>query len=94
MKRKLWVIGILAAVLAVLYCAAAAADSSGTLLHIADMEQDFMAFLNAPYITLDGRPLQFELRPVTKEDDLYFLVSVAKKDGTRYSLPLIPFPLP
>ena len=69
-------------------------DSSGTLLHIADMEQDFMAFLNAPYITLDGRPLQFELRPVTKEDDLYFLVSVAKKDGTRYSLPLIPFPLP
>ena len=31
MKRRLWVIGILAAVLAVLYCAAAAADSSGTL---------------------------------------------------------------
>ena len=31
MKRRLWVIGILAAVLAVLCCAAAAADSSGTL---------------------------------------------------------------
>ena len=67
----------------------------GTLPFIGSMaiRDDMSWYLKIPSIRLEGKPLQLALRPVTKDDDLYILVSVKKKDGTGYSLPLIPFPV-
>jgi len=39
----------------------------------------------------DG-PGILELRPITDDDHLQVLFSVENKDGTGYSLPLIPLP--
>ena len=48
---------------------------------------------NLPHtVCPDGCPLQLELRPVTKEDDLYVMVSVFGTDGSRWSLPVFPYP--
>ena len=43
-------------------------------------------------LLLNGSPLQLELRPITKEDDLQVMVSVFGKDGSKWSFPLIPYP--
>ena len=43
-------------------------------------------------LQLNGAPLQLELRPITKEDDLQVMVSVFGKDGSKWSFPLIPYP--
>ncbi|MCR4877135.1 MAG: hypothetical protein K5922_08185, partial [Clostridiales bacterium] len=67
----------------------------GTLPHMADMELhggfEFNTFLNWPGVQLYGKPMQLSLRPALPEEELYFLISITRKDGSRYSLPLIPY---
>ena len=48
-------------------------------------------YYNNNDLPLNGRPLEFTLRPVTSQDDLFILFSFVRKDQTGFSLPLIPF---
>ena len=67
--------------------------ADGTLPHIAGMKprDDFEWYLNAPGV-MANHPVRLTLRPVTPEDELYVMFSVTLGDGTRCSLPLVPYP--
>ena len=84
----------LAYVSAVTYELIPAYAADGSLLHFDDlvMRDDFEWYLNKPSAALNYHPAQLILRPVTAEDHLQILYSITRKDGTRYSLPLVPYP--
>ena len=68
-------------------------NAEGFLPHISDIptRNDFDWFLNTPEVTA-SHPVRLMLRPVTPEDELYVLFSIALEDGTRRSLPPVPYP--
>ena len=55
------------------------------------MNLDFLWFLNAPMLRLGGTPLCLELDEIPADDHVYMMFSVKEKDGTMYSLPLVPY---
>ncbi|MBE5789188.1 MAG: hypothetical protein E7325_05960 [Clostridiales bacterium] len=42
-------------------------------------------------LVMDNKPLQLELRPITKEDNIYVMVSIYGKDESKCSLPIFPW---
>ncbi len=53
---------------------------------------DFLWFLNCPEFFLNGLPLRLALCPILEEEGIEVMLSIRKKDGSGYSLPLIPCP--
>ncbi len=54
------------------------------------IRSDASWFLTTPAVELHGKPLRIALRPPAAQDGLYILFSFQNKDGTGFSLPLIP----
>ena len=73
-----------------------APKEDGTLPFIGECEvrSNESSHKRYPTVWLRNRPLQLELRPITKADDLYVMVNLIGKDGTAWSLPVFPYPAP
>ena len=73
-----------------------APKEDGTLPYIGECEvrSNESSHKRYPTVWLRNRPLQLELRPITKADDLYVMVNLIGKDGTAWSLPVFPYPVP